>query len=397
MARIKKATDTLQHSDYAVVAISVRNGSAEQAALYRQNDKVYLLSNNRRLDGENPSRHCSDVSSSVYRYGWVLSYGAHNHPINEIIACNDNFNCSVRFIGMIADDDGDSRESGESAFNGDFLIDGYSRDNIYTGQDGYHNMCYRDLNEPTVDYEGHRIGVELEVEFNDEYDRDAFNEIESNWFYREDDGSLDEFGCEIITIPLLPKDAKNIDFWRPLIDRLRGNARSWDTGNCGLHVHIGREILGDNAEEKSETIGKLLFMYHTFVKHEPMNISIYGRERGYSDQDAKTREADAAGVLGAAVFRDKAIKDKVKKSLIDRCDDSRYYDINITKTPTIEFRKGRGSINAERIAMVVEYSELMCLYARQVDWEEIALDNFISYLKTNAKNERLLTTINRYY
>lgn len=397
MARIFKATSTLQHRDYAVVAISVNNGGAEQAALYRRDDKVYLLSNNGRLNGDDPSRHCDAVSHVFYRYGWVLSYGAYQRPINEVIAWNGNFDCEVRFIGIITDDDGDSSASEESAFKGDFLIDSYSRDNIYTGQDGYHDMCYEDLNEPTEEYKGHRIGVELEVEFNDEYDRDAFNEIESNWFYREDDGSLDEFGCEIITIPLLPKDAKSVVFWRPLIDRLKGEARSWDTGRCGLHVHIGREILGSNAEEKSETIGKLLFMYHTFVKHESMNIAIYGRERGYSDQDAKTREADAAGVLGAAVFRDKAIKDKVKKSLIDRCDNSRYYDINITKTPTIEFRKGRGSINAERIAMVVEYSELMCLYARQVDWEGIALDDFISYLKTNAKNERLLTTINRYY
>ena len=397
MARISKATMMLQHLDYAVVAIRVDNAAAEQAVLYRRSDSVYLLSNNRRLNGDDPSRHCYEISRDNYSYGWVLSHGACQRKIHDIIGWNKNFDCDVRFIGIIAEDDGDSRESVESAFNGDFLIDGYSRDNIYTGQDGYHDMCYEDLNQPTVDYVGHRIGVELEVEFDDEEDRDVFNSIESNWFYREDDGSLDDYGCEIITIPLLPKDAKNIDFWKPLVDRLKGKARSWDTGRCGLHVHIGREILGNNAEEKSETIGKLLFMYHTFVKHEPMNISIYGRERGYSDQEAKTREADAACVLGSSVFRDKTIKDKVKKSLIDRCDNSRYYDINITKTPTIEFRKGRGSINAERIAMVVEYSELMCLYARQVDWEGIELGAFISYLKINAKNEKLLTIIKRYY
>ena len=228
----------------------------------------------------------------------------------------------------------------------------------------------------------------MEVEFDNSEDRDEFNSIASNWFYRERDGSLGNYGVEIITIPLLPQDAKDEEMWRSLCERLR-KAKSWDTGRCGLHVHIGREILGKNEDIRQETLGRMLYLYHEFLKQTRLNVKIFGRERGYHDENGQTMESRAAKVLGNGIFKDTSVKDKVKQSLIDKGDETRYFDINLQNPATIEFRKGRGSINATRIAMVIEWCEIICKYSRQTPWSQIGYEDFVNYAKIVAKGETL--------
>ena len=284
----------------------------------------------------------------------------------------------------------------ESADAENFILDSYEKRMIYTGMQGYHDHHGDYLNMPNVPHRGHRIGVELEVEFkNDDY-REDFCDKTSNWFYLERDGSLGSYGCEIITIPLRPIDAKSEEFWTPLTNHLSPRAKSWDTGRCGLHVHIGREILGRNPEEESETLGKLLYLYHSFVKDTRMNIKIYGRDRGYHDQDGKTRESESAKHLGSEVLKIKSVKDRVKTSMIRHADTDRYFDINIRNEHTIEFRKGRGSINPKRIAMVVDYCERLCIYAKMTPWVQISYEDFVKFLKSTVTNSNLLEIVNCY-
>lgn len=290
----------------------------------------------------------------------------------------------------------DSSEIASEAVVESFISDKYTTDAEYIGFHPYHRHHGVTMNVPKGRFSGHRIGIELEVEFNTGLIRSKFCDTPSNWFYRESDGSLGSNGCEIITIPLLPKDAKSIDFWKPLTDYLGSRAQSWDTGRCGLHVHIGREILGVSDEEKSETIGKLLYLYHHFVKDTRMNIKIYGRERGYHDQDGKSVAGSSAKELGSEVLKIKSVKDKVKTAMIAKSSSDRYFDINLRNTHTIEFRKGRGSINPERITMVVDYCERMCLYAKSTPWQQISYEDFVKFLKATIKNEKLLDIVNSY-
>lgn len=289
-----------------------------------------------------------------------------------------------------------SEDSTEAVDVIEFVDDKYERRAMYSGFHGYHHHHHTYLNAPTHSFTGHRIGIELEVEFSSSSKREDFCDIKSNWLYRESDSSLGGYGCEIITIPLLPKDAKSVDFWKPLTDYLGSRAKSWDTGRCGLHVHIGREILGRTDEEKSETIGKLLYLYHHFVKDTRMNVKIYGRDRGYHDQDGKTSAGTSAKELGSEVLKIKGVKDKVKNAMINRSEQDRYFDINLRNTNTIEFRKGRGSINAKRISMVVDYCERMCFYAKSTPWQQIGYEDFVKFLKSTVKNEFLKDIIESY-
>ena len=265
----------------------------------------------------------------------------------------------------------------------DFLLDGYETSTIYRGFDGYHRPS-RVLNNPTIkkDYK-YRIGIELEVEFANSSSRSAFCDKRSNWFYRESDSSLGSYGCEIVTIPLLPKDAKNPKTWKPLIEELtRLNAKSWDTsGRCGLHCHFSRTMFGKDEEEQMENIVKMCFFYDHFLHDTTLNTEIYGRSSSYHECSGKTKEADAIKTLGVDLLKHKSIKKKVLDASKRAHDYGRYFDINIQNTHTIEFRKGKGSINVDRIVAIVEYNELIAQFCIKSKITELTYERFVEFAK----------------
>lgn len=334
---------------------------------------------------------CAECDQIVFAEGSITDVDVYNHDRFMSLPYNVRARLGVaEFIDTISTEDAEEPES--------FIAEGYTQNIMFSDAHSYHYHHGRLMNTPIESYRGHRIGIELEVEFHDESEKNEFAEKKSNWFYLEYDGSLDgSTGIEIITIPLLPKDAKSEDFWKPLTSYLGSRASSWDTSTCGLHVHIGREILGRNEAERSESLGKLLYLYHHFVKDTRFNINVYGRERGYGDTDGKTPLGDAAKTFGSKILKDKDCAEKVKTEMLNKSQrGGRYFDINIQNNATIEFRKGRGSTNPKCIAMVVEYSERLALYAKSTPWGQISYDDFIKYLRATTQNEEIKQRIDRY-
>lgn len=267
----------------------------------------------------------------------------------------------------------------------DFFNGNYTIDSVYTGQHSYHHSHSVDFNKPITPYRNYKIGVELEVEAKNDRDLEKIRKARSNWFVMERDGSLNDRGIEFVTIPLRPEDAKSDDLWSGLLNFLAPRAVSWDSSRCGLHVHIGRAILGRTEEKRSESLGKMLYLYHHHLKETAFNTKVYGRSAGYSDCDGKVGLAKAVNILGA----DKTLTNAdfvkaIDEELKSRGGSGRYFDINITNEKTIEFRRGRGSLKMDRIQAVIEYCEWICKYSVQVEWPDISFDNFVDYLKSNV-------------
>lgn len=390
-------------NEFAIVDLCYAGDYSLGIVVYAPNrDHHFYLSNDDFLDGGH-----NGVEKYGYAYAWALSFDCADcnqikfaeGGITDIEIHSDALfaslpsNVRARLNTPRADESTENAEETES-----FIAEGYTQNIMFSGEHGYHYHHDRPMNTPIGGYLGYRIGIELEVEFHSESQKDEFAEMKSNWFYLEHDGSLDSCtGIEIITIPLLPKDVKSEDFWKPLTSYLGDIASSWDTSTCGLHVHIGREILGRNEAERSESLGKLLYLYHHYVKDTRFNINVYGRERGYGDTDGKTSLGDAAKRFGSKILKDKDCAEKVKTEMIDKSQrGGRYFDINIQNNATIEFRKGRGSINPKRIAMVVEYSERLALYAKSTPWGQISYEDFIKYLRATTQNEEIKQRIDSY-
>lgn len=267
----------------------------------------------------------------------------------------------------------------------DFYLPNYTCNMVYRGQNSYH-ASHRSgyLNQPRVPYSGHRIGVELEIEATSDDNHSEIIRKTSNWYTRESDSSLGSYGIELITIPLLPSDAKSHATWQPLVDFLKSRAKSWGTTRCGLHVHIGREILGDNENEQQLTLGKLLIFYQGDIETWDAAKKVFGRDRCYHQPDGNTEEIKAVKVLGKNVLKDPDVYSKVDESMKRCFSTSRYYAVNLANTHTIEFRKGRGSINAERIIAVITFTESICLFCRETAAHELTIENFKQWLFRNV-------------
>ena len=376
----ERLRDLLDDQEYFLVEVGRDGGEPQTCAFVRDDDTVFLCSNFGGLDGQ-----FTELREELdYEYSW--SCGGFLFA-EQLERDNDH---RYKVLGLVLSD-GFVEEPlvGE----GVFIHNEYTQSEIYRKQRGYHYHHGRGYNDLVGDVpnDSYRIGVELEVEAKGS---NAFEEItgkvRSNWVYMERDGSLNSNGIEFITIPLLPKHAKSKNTWTDLVEYLKPRAVSWDSGRCGLHVHIGRGILGTTAEEQSETLGKLLYLYHHYMKDHVMNHKIFGRERGYEDREGKVVTGESVKALGSEVLAIKSVKDKMKSELINRSHTSRYFDINTENIQTIEFRKGRGSINAVRITAVIEWCELYCLYARKAKWQSISGENFLDFVRKKVKKSSSL-------
>jgi hypothetical protein len=374
--RVNLTTTNLRPWDYCPIVFR-ENGANEDLGVLVVDDamRVFILSNS--LDGASiPNK---PMEFSRYTCSWlVMDIGNENESFGDIM-CVTHYQITERDIT-----DGDIPRPRPQDTTSELMSDKYQRDVIFEGMHSYHAHHGREVNLPLKRYT-HRIGVELEVEFPTSTKRGKFTDIKTNWFYCERDGSLGSNGCEIITIPLHPNDAKSHEFWKPLCDTLVSlEAKSWDTTTCGCHVHIGREILGKDDDEKSQTLGKLLYFYHEFLKDALGNCKIYGRTHGYHDTICKTDISTAVKTLGSSVLKDKEVREKLDKSMKDRSQATRYFDINVMNSATIEFRKGRGSLNPKRIAMIVEWSELIVSYAKFTHWKNISMETFKTFIKMKS-------------
>lgn len=280
----------------------------------------------------------------------------------------------------------------ETAASGILIKGAYTQNEIYSGYGSYHSNQHRhSFNTPIVADKPWRIGVELEV-----YARtlDAYNKItgaRTNWFQCERDGSLDErsYPIEIKTIPLRACDATSVDFWAEPMDRLKQLAVSKGQRSTGLHVHIGKEIFGDNERVQQDNLSKLCLFYTYYVEDDPAahrkNVTICGREFGYhcntsTISSKKTEISEFAKEIGFSVVAQnpaafmKAATD-VKNNFSDRT------DINVgnwNSYGTVEFRKGKGCIGKLRLAAICAWWEQMCLYTRNVNPRNWSFDDFFN-------------------
>ena len=417
MRQIKERNQKLEcKGDYAFIQINDEDGRRLRIifAMNFNHDSVSLYNVDGLFRGSAEGleeRYLHEFNFlNQYNRGWVLDATLTIDAIARDM-CETNSTQRYEFGGVITDDiprdallnewnqqehfnldDGASAPIRVGDYDG-YISDRYTEATLYHGFCGYHSHHGCRFNTSKRGASKYQVGIELEVEFAERYHRDEFVENDSNWFFCEADGSLGSNGCEIITIPLHPQDATDLAFWSPLVDTIKDVAESWNTGRCGLHVHVSRTILGRTNDLQTENLGKLLYLYHHHLKDTRVNIEIYGRSRGYNENDGKTKYGDAVATIGKEILKTKVIKDKLSEDMRDKARSTRYFDINVQNSATIEFRKGRGSINKHRIVAVIEWCTLMCEYVKITPWQQIDYNDFISWVKIAAKGEKLKTMI----
>lgn len=239
-----------------------------------------------------------------------------------------------------------------------------------------------DLKEPL-------IGLELEAYAPSKY---IFNNT-SNFFYIQHDGSLsdEKGGVEITTIPMtfdqLIVDEGGIDILtKDFMPRF--SCYSQKVNETGFHIHISKI---DFNKKVCILLKRAFYCFpYDFI------TELFGRTNGgYCMADSQIQRLMEYGIHPSA-----ASESGLEKIFQPYCD-SRYTELNFTNAKTVEFRRGKGTVDAVAIKSILDFC--YHIYKYSIEAQNLYKSDLISirlflqnYLMENARTERLKKLIKKY-
>lgn len=191
--------------------------------------------------------------------------------------------------------------------------------------------------------------------------------------YMKHDGSLRN-GIEFVTHPATLEYHRSLEdkYRRAFKDLIRNEYRGHDTETCGLHVHVDRRALGETNLEQEVTLLKITLFLEQYwervfklSRRDNESLANYARNYGIKPEDKNPY----------TFFND------LKMFLLD----SKYKNLNILNSRTIEFRFFKGTLKFETYMATLEFIHFLITYLKEEDDLEVILtegwDNFICYLE----------------
>lgn len=220
---------------------------------------------------------------------------------------------------------------------------------------------FYDLNEKHPLY----MGVELEIDKIDgNYDEQnklvgAMDNIFNGKAIFKHDGSLGQYGFEIVSHPATLKFHKECMYWSDIFDlALEFDYASNDINTCGLHITV---------EKPSEIeVAKLVLF---FELHWDKILKISRRTK------AQYKEwADRYFSNNEEISLDK-VQDKIK-NIYDR-----YRAINVSKIDVIEFRIFKGTLNDEIFYATLEFIHNLMKFVKDTNVTGIINNPFSTFIE----------------
>lgn len=311
---------------------------------------------------------------------------------------------------------------------------------IHGGKSGYHSRPPYNVFLKSGDYPS--AGVELETvakTCTSDFVRRLQENLRSNWFHAERDGSLDpqhdgDYGFEWITEPLPPRVYRDPRTWIGLQNLLVPWVESFTRSECGLHVHVGLEQFDNPANvtfrgipdgSSRRKLGKYLsaFVYYSMLNPAFVDRVTLRKTSGYCSTSATNGfcEGFRPGMTSAEVVD--MVLQKVMKaygdgqwssyasqladweargmlsmdlSPIKGSELSEFtghsVEVNASHPFTIEFRRGKGTLQGISIHRMVELMTLVVRFAWKMAREPfmvIERDDVYKYIAANTKSAAL--------
>lgn len=320
------------------------------------------------------------------------------------------------------------------------LLKNASGQEIHTGKHPYHHRP--PLNKFLVAGQSPSVGVELELEersTDPDDKRKMVQELVSNWFHFESDASLHtgrREGYELITEPLPPRAYRDPRLWAGLQNILSPWLESFKYHQTGLHVHVGVDMferidsfpLQNKSDRRNvgkvlSTILYFLMLPRAFVDKvmlrnntsycaRPVHLNVVSQAAALRGVRGELTGHDLIGLivqtgLQASEWNDCA--DSVcrdfmygrytrsyTRSLLDGLTvlSGHHIEVNLSPTYTIEFRRGKGTLNSLSIHRMVELATLVVRYAWKIMREPstvVTTQNLLNYISQNTTSPALRT------
>lgn len=220
-------------------------------------------------------------------------------------------------------------------------------------------------------------GLELEYSYTSAiFAYSLFNkEYKDKFLYNKSDSSLDS-GVEIVTSPL---DKQTLT---ELLGRMNkglskvGSIKNYNK-NAGIHIHVNR------ASIDSLTVYKLSYLLNMSATEDEKRIIYYisGRNRTSTTETSNYHYA----IVGDDCTQIKACKPG-----------DRYRALNLNNSNTIEFRMFASTTKVENILMYVDFVDDLIEYASKFSFKNMNISSFISWEKSNCKNNLIKRRINNF-
>ena len=225
-------------------------------------------------------------------------------------------------------------------------------------------IFYKRPKESRVRY----YGVELEIDCGGKDNEsaesiyDIANQCE-DVLYIKSDSSLDE-GMELVSHPCSVQYHKQTFPWKEIMkEAVDLGYRSHNTSTCGLHIHIGRNDLGETPEAQEEVISRIMFFFEShwneifrFSRRGEYAVNRWASRYGYKD-------------------RPKDILEDAKKTR-----KGRYTCVNITNLNTVEIRIFKGTLKWNTFMAAIELVDAICDNAIRLSDEELHKQSWIDFV-----------------
>lgn len=245
------------------------------------------------------------------------------------------------------------------------------------------------------------LGIELEMELPTETDRaNAAERIRRNTAYGsyyecKEDGSLGEYGMEVVTQPATPSyHMSGYDQLMIMTGRNFG-ATSHDNGHCGLHIHIDRAYFEDTGI--AEAYIRAGYIMDTIFSTNENPVVSFTRRR-------YTQLNHWAQLMNMAVCKsEQSLTYRLREYRASKY--TRYQAINMDNSETIELRLFRGTLNAETYYATLEFVAGLAYLTRALipcpevaetlTWTDLKTELFAALELMNVSSADLAAYLNR--
>lgn len=208
---------------------------------------------------------------------------------------------------------------------------------------------------------GRFFGLEIELSFEEEWQRIKFLvELSNTNFYKNEnvycksDGSISDYGVEIVTHPMTQEFVfENADFLE-FADVLYKYGKV--NGSCGGHIHTNRDVL------QSDTDVKICYLFNKYPKV----------------CENKCDREDFADLEQWASPRYGCKKDCDFDYFLDHADfEERYQALNLKNSKTIEFRLFSSTTDLDVIINRIEWMERIITLVESKDVNQITMNELL--------------------
>jgi len=253
----------------------------------------------------------------------------------------------------------------------------------------YCNLCYPSRFSYSPIGDPPWLGWELEVESDHEnFDnarRETLRALPQSFATVKDDGSLSEYGFEIVSRPA--SYVEHVQACTPFFEAYRlgkfGQLTSWSNTTCGLHVHICRHGDGNPLDATGDwTLSQhsiaLLVCFVNLPRNRRFVQCIAGRDANHYTSFFHKRMATAHQRTG-----------------------EKYEAVNLEHSATLEFRIFKGTLKAQSFFKALEFVLALSEFCRSMYNVRKALNvsAFIRYVREKAETYPHLDSFisNRWY